>query len=127
MYSRKNVGPKIKPWTPAFTGYPCEDFPSRATQSCLLLRKDKIGSNTWPEIPWDLSLWRSVWHILLKDLCKSSATAWVAPGLLKAIAIRSGATVRRSVVHWEDLKKNWRSEKKLYFLRWSTERRLTGW
>ena len=35
---RKSVGPKMDPWrTPALTGYTCEDFPSRTTQSCLLL------------------------------------------------------------------------------------------
>ena len=36
MYSRKSVGPRIGPQgTPALTGYSCEDFPSRATQSSL--------------------------------------------------------------------------------------------
>ena len=34
----------------------------------------------------------------------SSATAQVAPDLLKAIAILSDTTVRRSAVNWEDLK-----------------------
>ena len=44
MYSRKSVGPKIKPrGTPALTGYSCKDFPSRTTSSCLLLRKEEIG------------------------------------------------------------------------------------
>ena len=28
MYSRKSVGPRMKPWgTPALTGYSSEDFP----------------------------------------------------------------------------------------------------
>ena len=32
MYSRKSVEPRIDPrGTPALTGYPCEDFPSRMT------------------------------------------------------------------------------------------------
>ena len=53
MYSRKSVGPRMEPWgTPALTGYSCEDFPSRTTQSCLLLRKEEIRPNIWPEIPW---------------------------------------------------------------------------
>ena len=38
-------------------------------------------------------------------------TAWVAPDLLKALAIQSDATVRRSAVAWEDLKPYWNSEK----------------
>ena len=33
------------------------DFPSRTTQSCLLLREDTTP-NIWPEIPEDLILWR---------------------------------------------------------------------
>ena len=52
MYSKKSVGPRMEPWgTPALTGYSCEDFPSRATQSRLLLRKEEIRPNNWPEIP----------------------------------------------------------------------------
>ena len=31
--------------TPASIRYSCEDLPSRATLSCLLLRKDEIRSN----------------------------------------------------------------------------------
>ena len=42
MYSRKSVGPRMEPWrAPALTGYFCEDFPSRATQSRLLLKKEE--------------------------------------------------------------------------------------
>ena len=48
---------------------------------------------------------------LSKVLDISSATAWVAPDLLKAIAILSYRTVRRSVVDWEDLKPYWKLEK----------------
>ena len=34
MYSQKSVGPRMNPWgTPALTGYSCEDFLSRTTQS----------------------------------------------------------------------------------------------
>ena len=51
MYSRKSVGPRKDPWvTPALSGYFCEDFPSRAICSCLLLRKDEIRANIWPDI-----------------------------------------------------------------------------
>ena len=70
----------------------------------------------------------------------SSATAQVDPDLLKALAILSDTTVRRSTVDQEDLKPNWKSEKRPHFCRWSTillftsfsktllttERRLTG-
>ena len=46
MYSMKSVGPRIDPsGTPALTGYSCEDFPSRTTRSCLLLRKEEIRPN----------------------------------------------------------------------------------
>ena len=59
MYSRKSVGPRMDPWgTPALTGYFCEDFPSRTTRSHLLLRKEEIRPDIWPEILQDLSLWR---------------------------------------------------------------------
>ena len=40
----------------------------------------------------------------------SSATARVAPDLLKALAILSDTTVRRSAVDREDLKPYWKSE-----------------
>ena len=47
MYDRKSVDTKMEPWgTPALTGYSCEDILSRTTCSCLLLRKDEIGSNS---------------------------------------------------------------------------------
>ena len=43
MYSRKSVGPRMKPsGTPALTGYSCEDIPSRTTISHLLLRKEEM-------------------------------------------------------------------------------------
>ena len=52
MYSRYSVGLRIEPfWTPALTGYSFEDFPSRYTQSHLLLRKEEIRPNTLTEIP----------------------------------------------------------------------------
>ena len=46
MYSRKVVGPRMEPQgSPTLTGYSCEDFPSRNTRSCLLLRKEEIRPN----------------------------------------------------------------------------------
>ena len=51
IYSRKSVGPRMEPWgTPALTGYSCQNFPSRTTRSCLLLRKEEVRPNIWPEI-----------------------------------------------------------------------------
>ena len=42
MYSRKSVESRMEAsGTPILTGYFCEDFPFRITQSCLLFRKDK--------------------------------------------------------------------------------------
>ena len=69
-----------------------------------------------------------------------SATAQVAPDLLKAVAILSDTPVRRSAVDREDLKPYWKLEKRPHFSRGSTillftsfsktllttERRLTG-
>ena len=54
MYSTKSVEPRTDPYgTPVITGYFCEDVPSKTTQGCLLLRKDDIKPNIWPEIPLD--------------------------------------------------------------------------
>ena len=106
--------------TPALTGYSCEDFPSRTTQSCLLLRIEEIRANIWPENQWDLiSLRRRLTcQTLSKPLDISSATARVAPDLLKVVAILSDTTVRRSAVDQKDLKPYRKSEKK-QFSRWS--------
>ena len=52
MCTRKSQGPKMKPWgTPALTGYSCEDVPSRTSEIHLLLRKEEIRPNIWPETP----------------------------------------------------------------------------
>ena len=41
MYSRKSLGPRMEPLrTATLTGYSCEDFSSRTTQSRDLLRKE---------------------------------------------------------------------------------------
>ena len=46
IYSGKSVGPRMEPsGAPALTGYFCKDFPSKTTENCPLLRKDKISSN----------------------------------------------------------------------------------
>ena len=42
----------MEPWgTPELSGYSCEDFPCRTIRSRVLLRKEKIRPNMWPEIP----------------------------------------------------------------------------
>ena len=117
MYSRKIVGPRMEPWgTPALTGYSCEVFPYRTTQSHLLLRKEEIRLNIWPEISQDLPMWRTTaCHTVSKALDISSATAVVAPDLLKALAILSDTTVTRSAVDEKDLKLNCKSEKRPHF------------
>ena len=96
----------MEPWgTLALNGYSCEDFPSRTTESCLLLRKEEIRSNTWPETPKELSLWRRpACQTLSKALNISSATARVALDPLKALTILPDTTVRTSAVDREDLK-----------------------
>ena len=84
--------------TPALTGYSCEDFPCRTTWSCVLLRQE-IRQNIWPEIPYDLSLWRRpACQTLSKALDVSSVPAQVAPDSLKTLANLSDTTVRRSAV-----------------------------
>ena len=104
----------FKQWeTLALIGYSCEDFPSRTTWSRLLLRNEEIRPNIWPEIPEDLGLWRRpACQTLSKALDISSATAQVAPDLLKALAILSDTTVKRSAIDQKDLKPYWKSWKK---------------
>ena len=58
---------------------------------------------------------RPACQTLSKALDRSSATARVAPDLLKALAILSDTTVRRSAVDREDLKSYWKSEKRQHF------------
>ena len=51
MYSRKSVGLRMELWgAPAIAGYSYEDVPSRTTPGRLLLRKEKLRPNIWPEI-----------------------------------------------------------------------------
>ena len=76
---------------------------------------------------------------LQKPIDISIVTIQIVPGLLKALAILSDTTMRRSAVDWEDLKPYWKWKKKhisrcsriLLFTSLSktlliTERRLTG-
>ena len=80
-----------------------------------------IRPNIWPEIPEDLSLQtRPVSQTLSKALDISSATAQVAPDLLKAFSVLSDTTVRRSAVDPEDPKPYRKSEKGQHFSRWLT-------
>ena len=118
MYSWKSVETR----TPALTGYSCKDFPSRTTQSHLLLRKDKIRPNIWPEIPKDLSLcgW-SEYQTLMKALDILRALVQVASipikasipvpqDLLTTLALLPDTAVGKSTVDREDLKPYWKSE-----------------
>ena len=72
------------------------------------LRKTKQSQISGHEIPQDLGLWRRSLQTLLKALDVSSATAWVSQDLLKALAILSDTTVRRSAVDQEDLEPYWK-------------------
>ena len=119
IYSRKSVGSRIGTWgTPTLPGYSI--FPSRTTRIPLLLGKEEIRPNFWPEIPYNLDLWRRpAFQILSKALDMSGAKAQLAPELLKALAILSDRTMRRSTVDQEDLKPYWKSEKRSHFFTWS--------
>ena len=121
MHSRKSAGPRLEHWrTPPLTGYTCENFLFRITRSRLLLRKDEIRPNIWPEVPQDFSLWRRLaWQTLSKSFNIATATARVAPDLLNTLATLSDTTVRRSTIDREDLEPYWKSEKMLHFSRWS--------
>ena len=96
--------------TLVLNGYSCEDFPPRTIQSCLLLRKHKVRPNIWTENPQDLSLWKSPACQTLKPLDISIATVGVAPDVVKAIAILSSTTARKSAVDREDHKPHWKSD-----------------
>ena len=54
-----------------------------------------------------------------KDLDTSSATAWVAQDLLKALTVLSYTTVRKSAADQEDLKPYWKLEKRQHLSTWS--------
>ena len=125
----------MKPWgTPALTGYFYKTFHPELS-SLQLLRKDEIKLNTWPQISWDLSLWRILaCQTLTKALDISGTTAQVAPDLIKVPAILSDAFFKWYAIEWEGLEPYWKSEKSPNFSSWSTrskilpttERKLTG-
>ena len=62
---------------------------------------------------------RAACQTLPKSLDISSATARVAPDLLKALAILSDKSVERFAVDREDLKPYCKSEKRPHSSRWS--------
>ena len=73
-------------WTKLRSNFPpyCQDVPSRTTRSCLLLRKEEIRPNIWPEIPSDLNLWRrTAWQRLSKFLDISSVYSSSTPRPVK--------------------------------------------
>ena len=71
-------------------------------------------------------MWRRpACQTLWKVLDTSSATDWIAPGLLKALAILSDTSVRRCAVDWEDLKPHGKS-KRPHFSSWSTSLLFTS-
>ena len=53
-------------------------------------------------------------------------TACILLNILKTLAILSDPTVIQSAVDQEDLKPYWKSEKKVYFSKWSTSILLTN-
>ena len=63
---------------------------------------------------------RPAWQSLSKALDISSVTARVAQDLLKTQVILSDTTVKRSTVHWEDLKPYCKSQKRSHSWKWST-------
>ena len=66
-------------------------------------RKEEPRPNIWPETPNELRLQRrTACQTKLKALDISSATAWIALDLLKAVL--SDTTARRSTVDYDDLK-----------------------
>ena len=68
-----------------------------------------------PDPPEAVYYWEKKKQGQISDLSRaldiSSATALVALCLLKDLAIISHTTVKRSAVHWEDLKPYWKSDK----------------
>ena len=68
---------------------------------------------------WEVCEEEPACQTLLKPLDLSIVTPRVDADLLKALAILSVVTIKRSAVDWEDLKTNQRSEKRPHFSRWS--------
>ena len=60
---------------------------------------------TPPEVPQDLSLWGiTLYQTLPKLFDIWSYVVFIAPDLLKVVAILPDATVRRSAVQWKETK-----------------------
>ena len=121
MYSKKRVRPRMEAWwTQALTGYSCKDFPFRATQSRLLLRKDEISSINLPETLQDSSLWRrpacQTWS---KSFDVSGTTVIVVPVLSKPLVILLDITIERTAVDREDLNPYWKLGKWTFYSRLS--------
>ena len=90
IYKSKRFGPRIEPWGTSTLNAHSEDvYPSKTTRSLLILGND--------EIRWR----RPACQTLSKAFAISSAAARVAAELLKALAILSFTTVKRSAVEWE--------------------------
>ena len=71
-------------WTTSLPGYSCEAFPSRTNQSHLLLTKKEIRLNIWPEIPYNLSLWRKPAKQTVESLEYSKRYSLNSPKLLES-------------------------------------------
>ena len=84
MYMRKSARPRMEPsGTPVLTTYSCEDFQSRTTRSHLLLRKEKMRPNIWPEIPWLKFVKRSIPNPA-KSLGYIECYSWSSPRNVKS-------------------------------------------
>ena len=79
-------------------------------------RRNKIKYLTWNSIRLKFVKKTSMLNSEALDIW--SATAQVAPDLLKALAILSDTTVRRFAVDREDLKPYWKPEKRPHFSKW---------
>ena len=98
----------MKPWgTPAWTGCSCEDFPLLMTfysKPCITKKK----RNTSKYLSWNSIRLKFVKRTSMSDPVKSlryiTCYNSTSPDLLKATAILSDTTVRRSAVDQEDLK-----------------------
>ena len=112
IYSGKSLEPRMEPWrTPASTRYSPGDVPSKTTRSCQSLESEK-RQNKAKYLNCNSMRFLFVKKTSIPDPSKvldiSSATAWVAPDLLKTLAILSDAIARRSAVDRDDLKPYWK-------------------
>ena len=114
MYSGTSVGPRTEPCgTPALTEYFCEEFPSRTTRNCLLLRKEETSLRL--KFKKKKSMPNPV-----KSLRYMKCYSPRSPRTIKRPSNLSDTIAKRSKVDREDLKPYWKSEKRPYFSRRST-------